>query len=105
MATNPRALIARASGAGFSLGVLLAFAAAYLPDALSGNPPGESMDALLVFGLVLAPLGAGIGALGATVRTAKASPTPTLRIVTACTAFAILLVILGATWTHFTTGP
>jgi H+/Cl- antiporter ClcA len=79
---------------GAIVGLTAAVALAVLPDLLRGNDLYEYTDPMLVYALVLGPMGAAVGLLVSAVLSARRSPSPILLSV----AFTLFMVMLIGTW-------
>jgi hypothetical protein len=87
------------------MGLTAALAITYLPIVLGGSDFYEHTDTLVVFAIVLVPLGAGIGALWAIVRGRAGRAPSGARVAASVAAFAALLVVLWQLWAALTGAP
>ena len=97
--------VLRAAGRGALIGGAAALAITYLPRALAGDRYYEATDALVVFVAVLVPLGAGVGALGATTRRPAGTGRSPGRLVVALAGLVLLVAILWQVWAILTGAP
>jgi hypothetical protein len=97
--------VLRFTGFGALMGLTAALAITYLPIVLGGSGFYEHTDTLVVFAVVLAPLGAGIGALSAIVRGRAGTAPSGVLVAASVTAFAALLVVLWQMWAALSGAP
>lgn len=89
------------------VGFLGAILLAYLPGHLAGTGNYESIDAAVVFTIIMVPLGGGVGALLATLFLSLRSRegTSPSRLLFVGVVFVLLILALWRLWAWFTTPP